>query len=131
MEASDFLKLKPCTVALLARVYNEQVFSRKFSFTSFICSWVVCTTGQVFLNDDVRSEQWRNAKFIVQFSLPAVHTNNFSFLKPGMISFWTRLLVKENLSVNLYCAHEKIKLLKGRLVLRVYWMVWKKWPLGQ
>ena len=30
MEASDFLKLKPCTVALLARVYNEQVSSASF-----------------------------------------------------------------------------------------------------
>ena len=92
-------------------------FFRKFSFTSFICSWVVCTTGQVFLDDDARSEQWRNAQFIVQFPLLAVNTNNCSCLKAGVTNFWITLLVKEKLSVNLWCTHEKIKLLtcQGKL----------------
>ena len=59
---------------------------------------LVCTAGQ-FL-------EWTS------FPCRPVHTNNFPCSNAGMTM---QLLVKEKL-VNLCCAHEQIKLVKGKLV---------------
>ena len=52
----------------------------------------MCTAGQVFLEDDVRS--CLNGQ---GFFAGCIHTNNFPCSKAGMTSFWTRLLVKGKL----------------------------------
>ena len=100
----------PCS-ALLARVYDEQVLPHNLILLDKFCLFV-CRAGQVFLDDDVRTFAWME-----KFSLPAVHTEQFSLLKRWHDQLLNQgFFSTENFSVNLCCAQEQIKLVKGKFV---------------
>ena len=98
-------------LALLACVYKQQVFSHNLILLDKFCL-LVCRAGKVFLDDDVRTFAWMD-----KFSFPAVHTEEFSLLKRWHDQLLNQgFFSRENFNVNLCCAHEQIKLVKGKFV---------------
>ena len=83
--------LKTCESGKGKAPYRRAIFPWQVSWQLY---FLVCTTNN--------------------FSLTAVHTNQFPGWKAGMTSFSTRLLVKENLSI-FSRTHEQIKLVKENL----------------
>ena len=103
-------------VGVLARVYNEQDFSRKFSLTNVICSFVRFDK----VSFAAIARMWRLGRYFMMlisincqvFLVDHTDTNKFSLFK-----IWSAFQEDSLLRKNVCRAHERIRLVKKNLVV--------------